>query len=473
MIIIMSKKVSVFVRIKPEISGHLKITNQQDVVWRTEGGKVYRIDAQKETCFDGYTGVFHLEDNLTIYLSCIQNVVEKFLENQNSTVFAYGQTGSGKTYTILGENGNGIINLCLENILETREVSVSYMEIYNEKIFDLFTSTELQIYTIDNTPVVSNLSSTPISSRESLNFFLSRCETNRKYGSTEFNTRSSRSHTIFQVKSEGSTLNLIDLAGSEKASINECRRKEGSYINKSLLALCNLVSNIQKNRYFGYRDSKLTRLLQPSLDGKTNIVALCMISPQSNCLEESIATLKFAGRLSNLEIKVTEKKTPEKKLVEKLEDDTLERTPENITIHETNMKRGYYMEQYMKHYLIKHESDGGMLTTGNYKKINESKVDIKMRENEEVVLKDSRDVESDTPIINLKDADKINFYENNKDESISKFQKEKLLLIERIASLEKMVIDMLKRAPSKRMKEIFILEKHMFNLKLKKFEEEF
>src|SRR4051812_2946657 len=78
-----------------------------------------------------------------------------------------------------------------------------------------------------------------------------------------------------------SQLNLIDLAGSEKAATDADRRKEGSYINKSLLTLGTVISRLTEAPkaaalgpgspalaalgHIPYRDSKLTRILQTSL----------------------------------------------------------------------------------------------------------------------------------------------------------------------------------------------------------------
>ncbi|KAJ8528563.1 hypothetical protein K7X08_037234 [Anisodus acutangulus] len=112
----------------------------------------------------------------------------------------------------------------------------------------------------------------------------------RHVGSTNFNLLSSRNHTIFTLTiesspcgeySEGgavtlSQLHLIDLAGSEssKAETTSVRRKEGSYINKSLLTLGTVISKLTdvKATHIPYRDSKLTRLLQSSLSGQGRFV---------------------------------------------------------------------------------------------------------------------------------------------------------------------------------------------------------
>lgn len=86
-------------------------------------------------------------------------MVETSIQGYNGTVFAYGQTGSGKTFTMNGpgegtdqevHNLRGIMPRCFEHLFnmtsrETKKgggkikyiVTCSYLEIYNEKIFDL------------------------------------------------------------------------------------------------------------------------------------------------------------------------------------------------------------------------------------------------------------------------------------------------------------------------------------------------
>ena len=113
---------------------------------------------------------------------------------------------------------------------------------------------------------------------------LNKGENNRIIAETKLNEKSSRSHTIFKINIEFnikdkdnnkekkfySQLNLVDLAGSENVSKAKCegmRIKEGGNINKSLLALSNVINKLSQNNknFVNYRDSKLTRLLQSSL----------------------------------------------------------------------------------------------------------------------------------------------------------------------------------------------------------------
>jgi hypothetical protein len=121
-----------------------------------------------------------------------------------------------------------------------------------------------------------------------------------------------------------SSLSLVDLAGSESVKATGStgvRQKEGQYINKSLLTLGHVVHKLSEmssraafdgggtssslsmmapNEHIPYRDSKLTRLLQPSLGGNARVCIICNISPAICNLEESHNTLKFAMRAKRI-----------------------------------------------------------------------------------------------------------------------------------------------------------------------------
>ncbi|TXG53004.1 hypothetical protein EZV62_022173 [Acer yangbiense] len=116
--------------------------------------------------------------------------------------------------------------------------------------------------------------------------------------------------------------NLIDLAGSEssKTETTGLRRKEGSYINKSLLTLGTVISKLTdgKSTHVPYRDSKLTRLLQSSLSGHGRVSLICNVTPASSNSEETHNTLKFAHRSKHVEIKASQNKImDEKSLIKK------------------------------------------------------------------------------------------------------------------------------------------------------------
>lgn len=192
---------------------------------------------------------------------------------------------------------------------------------------------------------------------------IQRGETNRHISSTDFNLHSSRSHTLFQMVIESrersnasmttasanrrtfttshygsakgskevvkiSQLNLIDLAGSEKAATNEDRRKEGAYINKSLLTLGTVISKLtdtSSGQHIPFRDSKLTRILQTALTGLAKVAVICTISPSQNSLEESVNTLKFASRVKRIAIHAkNEDVMDDKALIQKYRGEILE-----------------------------------------------------------------------------------------------------------------------------------------------------
>ncbi|XWS67846.1 hypothetical protein CRYUN_Cryun04dG0039700 [Craigia yunnanensis] len=119
-----------------------------------------------------------------------------------------------------------------------------------------------------------------------------------------------------------SQLNLIDLAGSEssKTETTGLRRKEGSYINKSLLTLGTVIGKLSEGKasHVPYRDSKLTRLLQSSLSGHGHVSLICTVTPASSNMEETHNTLKFASRAKRVEIYASRNKIiDEKSLIKK------------------------------------------------------------------------------------------------------------------------------------------------------------
>ncbi|KAL2565601.1 hypothetical protein AAZV13_19G116500 [Glycine max] len=269
------------------------------------------------------------------------------MEGINGTVFAYGVTSSGKTHTMHGDQRSpGIIPLAVKDafsiIQETpnREflLRVSYLEIYNEVVNDLLNPAgqNLRIREDAQGTYVEGIKEEVVLSPAHALSLIAAGEEHRHVGSTNFNLLSSRSHTIFTLtiesspcgeNSEGeavtlSQLNLIDLAGSEssKAETTGMRRREGSYINKSLLTLGTVISKLTEDKasHIPYRDSKLTRVLQSSLSGHGRVSLICTVTPSSSSTEETHNTLKFAHRAKYIEIRAAQNKIiDEKSLIKK------------------------------------------------------------------------------------------------------------------------------------------------------------
>ncbi|GAA5986956.1 hypothetical protein JCM10908_000968 [Rhodotorula pacifica] len=257
-----------------------------------------------------------------LYDRKIKPVVKAALGGFNGTVFAYGQTASGKTHTMLGSPSEpGIIPLAVDELFfhihhqhsrRSYSLRVSFLEIYNEQLRDLLAPAHPAAKgpEIVENGMVKNLEERAVSLPEEVLEVLKEGETRRRVGATDWNERSSRSHCVFIVtiesmsKTDGSArtskLNLIDLAGSESATGQEERRKEGAFINKSLLTLGTVIGKLTdpstSAAHIPYRDSKLTRLLQPALSGNSRVAVVCTVSADPEQATETLSTLKFAKR---------------------------------------------------------------------------------------------------------------------------------------------------------------------------------
>ncbi|XP_013637791.1 PREDICTED: kinesin-4 isoform X1 [Brassica oleracea var. oleracea] len=267
-----------------------------------------------------------------------QPLIRSVMDGYNVCIFAYGQTGSGKTYTMSGPPGRsatemGINYLALNDLflicdkrkdMMTYEIYVQMVEIYNEQVRDLLAEnsscTKLDIRTCsseDDGLSLPDATMHSVNSTMDVLRLMEAGEVNRAVSSTSMNNRSSRSHSIFMVHVRGkdtsggtirSCLHLVDLAGSERVDKSEVtgdRLKEAQYINKSLSCLGDVIYALaQKNSHIPYRNSKLTLLLQDALGGQAKTLMFAHLSPEEDSFGETISTLKFAQRVSTVELGV-------------------------------------------------------------------------------------------------------------------------------------------------------------------------
>ncbi|CAO3615141.1 unnamed protein product [Cunninghamella blakesleeana] len=232
----------------------------------------------------------------------------------------------------------GVIPRVAEFLFETKNASqistinitMSYMEILKESVFDMLATKGKNINLdiredINRDVFVANLTEKPIESYKDFQKLFSLACKNRSTASTKLNKRSSRSHAILSLKvttvspiqSGDEThdetiigkINLIDLAGSEdnrKSGNGKARMTESAAINKSLFVLGQVVEAINNGTTrIPFRDSKMTRILQSTLTGKSLGMMIINIAPGYNFYTDTFNTLNFAHR--SKEIKSTPK----------------------------------------------------------------------------------------------------------------------------------------------------------------------
>lgn len=126
-------------------------------------------------------------------------------------------------------------------------------------------------------------------------------EGNRVVAETMCNERSSRSHSVFQIKVNKSTLSLIDLAGSERLNFTKVegeKLKETLAINKSLSALADVISALKEKKHVPYRNSKLTYILSNYL-GSDSSKTLMIVNLNPISINESLCSLRFASKVNS------------------------------------------------------------------------------------------------------------------------------------------------------------------------------
>ncbi|AFN84172.1 kinesin-like DNA-binding protein [Encephalitozoon romaleae SJ-2008] len=227
------------------------------------------------------------------------------MKGHNQTLFCYGSTGAGKTYTMVGHSGSyGLMHNLVKDVLAYGSFLVSYMEIYNEKIYDLLEPKELVLRECNGTIVIPNLFNKRVENIEEFEEVFRQGTKNRTTAETKLNKNSSRSHGILRISVGEHKLNLIDLAGSEnnrKTGNEGIRLTESNSINRSLFVLGKVVNAILKGeKRIPYRDSKLTRLLQDSLGGSSLCYIIANIVGDSSGMGDSINTLSFASKSRNI-----------------------------------------------------------------------------------------------------------------------------------------------------------------------------
>lgn len=276
-----------------------------------------------------FDGIFTPHASQEDVFAEVSPMVQSALDGYNVCIFAYGQTGSGKTFTMEGGCGKeqygiiprafNMIFTCMEDLKKMGwelTIRASFLEIYNEIIYDLLKTSkdqdshEIKMVNSKGTDVyVSNLREEEVKSSHDFIKLMIFAQRNRQTAATLNNERSSRSHSVSQIKISAihekrkekftSNLNLVDLAGSESGKTTQ-RMDETKHINRSLSELSKVILSLQTNQsHIPYRNSKLTHLLMPSLGGNSKTLMLVNINQFDECFNETLNSLRFATKVNS------------------------------------------------------------------------------------------------------------------------------------------------------------------------------
>ncbi|ALC49955.1 Klp3A [Drosophila busckii] len=352
----MTEAVTVALRVRPLVKSEVQRGCRVAVQRAAPGMPQVAVN---RTDYFTYNHVFDSDDTQQgIYDSCVQPKLLRLLNGFNVTILAYGQTGSGKTYTmgtgfdgIMDEHA-GLIPRAVNEIFQQMmamsqnveyKVTCSFVELYQEQFFDLFSRKKREDSTVDmredkNGVFLLGLTELNVHAAKEVTDQLMRGSSGRAVAATAMNETSSRSHAIFTLTIVATTkgnedktvttskFNFVDLAGSERCSKTlACgdRFKEGVNINKGLLALGNVITVLGSNQgtgYVPYRQSKLTRLLQDSLGGNSVTVMIVCVSPADYNVPETLSTLRYADRALQIKNKAVVNLDPHAAEVAKLKD---------------------------------------------------------------------------------------------------------------------------------------------------------
>ena len=184
-----------------------------------------------------------------MFTFCAEDIVKSVTLGYNGTVMCYGQTGAGKTFTMNGSTPNykyrGMIPRCITQVFtevgrlydQEITVSVSYLEIYNEQLYDLLSddsrdpkggsSISIQDDAKGEVHVKGLKVETVTNEEQALNYLFDG-ETKKTIAATNFNQHSSRAHSVYTIYLQSksrlentekvihSKLHLVDLAGNER-----------------------------------------------------------------------------------------------------------------------------------------------------------------------------------------------------------------------------------------------------------------
>ncbi|XP_030577692.1 kinesin-like protein KIF23 isoform X7 [Archocentrus centrarchus] len=221
-------------------------------------------------------------------------------------------------------------------------VFVSYIEIYNNYIYDLLEDApydpirskppQSKILREDqnHNMYVAGCTEVEVKSTEEAFEVFWKGQKKRRIANTQLNRESSRSHSVFTIKlaqapldADGdhilqdknqvnvSQLCLVDLAGSERTNRTRAegsRLREAGNINQSLMTLRTCMEVLRENQMCGtnkmvpYRDSKVTHLFKNYFDGEGKVRMIVCVNPKADDYEETVLVMRFAEMTQEVEV---------------------------------------------------------------------------------------------------------------------------------------------------------------------------
>ncbi|XP_053220523.1 kinesin-like protein KIF23 isoform X2 [Podarcis raffonei] len=301
--------------------------------------------------------VFKLDDKNGVEVQCD---VDALLERQKREAFQTPKAPSSKRQIDpeIADMINVQNNCKAEEVDEDNvySVFVSYIEIYNNYIYDLLEEGPFDPikpkWSSCGTPVrsadfilpqskilredqnhnmyVAGCTEVEVKSTEEAFEVFWRGQKKRRIANTQLNRESSRSHSVFLIKlaqapldASGdnvlqdrelitfSQLSLVDLAGSERTNRTKAegnRLREAGNINQSLMTLRTCIEALRENQTYGtnkmvpYRDSKLTHLFKNYFDGEGKVRMIVCVNPKAEDYDESLQVLRFAELTQEVEV---------------------------------------------------------------------------------------------------------------------------------------------------------------------------
>ncbi|KAK4873398.1 hypothetical protein RN001_015427 [Aquatica leii] len=356
-----TQPIQVFVRIRPFIEDEHRVSG---IETSASKGVLVKGSFNKRFNFDRVFG--HENEQSSIYDAVCKGYISEVISGYNCSVITYGPAFTGKTYTMTGampnitydsqcslnarniyENdglveGCGLIPRFISELFEevhssTQRYTVwcTYFELYNEELRDLLSRNPNHIRLYDDplnkgSTIVRGVEEVFVNNKFEVFKLLKQAQLKKEAVTKSPNENPIYSHTIFTVyvrteetDSNGvevmkmGKLSFYDLSGTEYITKSDRQGRESSNTSRSLLTLRRVVKALsEKSSHVPFRESKLTRILQNSLGGKTKTSIIANIAPGIQGIDETVATLQFAqsARTVNNKPEVN-KKFPQKKLV--------------------------------------------------------------------------------------------------------------------------------------------------------------